>query len=216
VETWSRQRSRPGTGALGVAETRRLPPGRHREETLVCVLGLFEAKCHINADAAAIDLACAQVDKCERPRRHAGLFCGLPKCLQPCMAAGTIIAGFFIPACMITLLLDSSGIFAEMDAEHQLAMLTVTSADFLRQYCDEQQRINVTKEGKTVNKYQIAQVNIGRIKAPLDHPTMSGFMGGWTKSTPLPITARGSYGVSRREKEMQRTFGHTIMTIAYS
>jgi hypothetical protein len=26
--------------------------------------------------------------------------------------------------------------------------LTVTSADFLRQYCDEQQRINVTKEGK--------------------------------------------------------------------
>ena len=93
------------------------------------------------------------------------------------MAPGTIIAGFFIRACMMSLLLDSSGIFAETDAEHQVAMLTVTSADFLRQYCDEQQRINVTKEGKKVNKYHIAQVNIGRIKAPLDHPTMAGFMG---------------------------------------
>ena len=70
-----------------------------------------------------------------------------------------------------------AGIFAETDAEHQVAMLTVTSADFLRQYCDEQQRINVTKEGKKVNKYHIAQVNIGRIKAPLDHPMMAGFMG---------------------------------------
>jgi hypothetical protein len=31
--------------------------------------------------------------------------------------------------------------------------------------------------GKILNKYQIAQVNIGRIRAPLDHPTMAGFMG---------------------------------------
>ena len=27
-----------------------------------------------------------------------------------------------------------------------------------------------------MNEYHIAQVNIGRIKAPLDHPTMAGFM----------------------------------------
>jgi hypothetical protein len=27
-----------------------------------------------------------------------------------------------------------------------------------------------------MSQYQIAQVNIGRIKAPLDDPTMSGFM----------------------------------------
>ena len=27
-----------------------------------------------------------------------------------------------------------------------------------------------------MNKYELAQVNIGRIKAPLDDPTMAGFM----------------------------------------
>ena len=37
---------------------------------------------HVHADAATIDLAGAQVDQAERPRRHSALFCALAQGLQ--------------------------------------------------------------------------------------------------------------------------------------
>ena len=65
-------------GTFGVGEVGCLPPGRHGEEALVCFACLLGAACaRVNAEAAAIDLARAQVDKLKRRRRHATLSRGL-------------------------------------------------------------------------------------------------------------------------------------------
>src|SRR5258707_3446056 len=65
-------------GTFGVGEVGCLPPGRHCEEALVCFACLPGATCaRVNAEAAAIDLARAQVDKLKRRRRHAALSRGL-------------------------------------------------------------------------------------------------------------------------------------------
>src|SRR5215213_1884435 len=59
-------------GALGVGEVGCLSPGRHCEEPLVCFAELLgDARMLDGADAAAVDLARAQVDKLERLRWHA-------------------------------------------------------------------------------------------------------------------------------------------------
>ena|SRR2546426_2883441 len=56
-------------GTFGVGEVGRLPLGRHGEEALVCFACLLkEAAVTVNADAAAIDLARAQLDKADRRR----------------------------------------------------------------------------------------------------------------------------------------------------
>jgi hypothetical protein len=52
-------------GAFGVTEIRSIPPRRHREEAFLCFVSLFEAKAHVYADTAAIDLARPQVNKIE-------------------------------------------------------------------------------------------------------------------------------------------------------
>ena len=61
-------------GTFGVGEVGCLPPGRHGEEALVCFACLLSAACaRVNAEATAIDLARAQMDKLKRRRRHAAL-----------------------------------------------------------------------------------------------------------------------------------------------
>src|SRR5438477_11115488 len=58
-------------GTFGVGEVGCLPPGRHGEEALVCFACLLGAACaRVNAEAAAIDLARAQVDKLKRSEEH--------------------------------------------------------------------------------------------------------------------------------------------------
>src|ERR1700730_3032462 len=67
-------------GAFGVGKIGRFSPGRHREEAIVCfthLLGFTSAT--VNAEAAAIDLANAQVNKSERLRRHLPF---LRRCIQ--------------------------------------------------------------------------------------------------------------------------------------
>src|SRR5216683_2959744 len=65
-------------GTFGVGEVGCLPPGCHGEEALVCFTCLLGAACaRVNAEATAIDLARAQVDKLKRRRRHAALSRGL-------------------------------------------------------------------------------------------------------------------------------------------
>src|SRR5437867_2267514 len=50
-------------GALGLGEPGRIPPGGHREEALVRFAFLLEvAGVHVDADAAAMDLARPQLD----------------------------------------------------------------------------------------------------------------------------------------------------------
>lgn len=72
---------------------------------------------HVNAQAAAIDLARAQVDKVERPRRHAAFFADAPRAYRACMASGTIITGFFIRAYIIALLRGLQVSLLNRDAE---------------------------------------------------------------------------------------------------
>src|SRR5258708_21274144 len=51
-------------GTFGVGEVGGLPPGRHGEEALVCFACLLGAACpEVDAEATAIDLAHAQMDK---------------------------------------------------------------------------------------------------------------------------------------------------------
>src|SRR5258708_16383645 len=65
-------------GTFGVGEVGCLPPGRHGEETLVCFACLLGAACaEVDAEATAIDLARAQVDKLKHSLRHAALSRGL-------------------------------------------------------------------------------------------------------------------------------------------
>ena len=40
-----------------------------------------------------------------------------------------------------------------------------------------------------MTKYDLAQVNIGGIRAQLDHPIMAGFVGGLTRSMRSPMRA---------------------------
>ena len=66
-------------GAFGVGEVRRLPPGRYGEEPLVGFAGLpGAAGVHVDADAAAVDLAGAQVHELDRRLRQACLPAALP------------------------------------------------------------------------------------------------------------------------------------------
>src|SRR5262245_35516465 len=59
---------------LGIVEVRRIPPRRDREEPLVRFAVLpGQLLVHVQADAAAVDLARAQVHEAERLRRYASL-----------------------------------------------------------------------------------------------------------------------------------------------
>src|SRR6266446_10692961 len=65
-------------GTFGVGEVGCLAPGRHGEEALVCFACLpGAARARVNAEATAIDLAGAQVDKLKHSLRHAALSRGL-------------------------------------------------------------------------------------------------------------------------------------------
>src|SRR5262249_18260904 len=58
-----------------VSEIRRIAPCCHRNQTLIgLALLLHEARMHVDAHAAAIDLARSQVNKSERLRRYACVF----------------------------------------------------------------------------------------------------------------------------------------------
>src|SRR6266581_6193089 len=64
--------------ALGVREIGRVSPGCYGEQTFVCFsLFLERAAVHVNANAAAIDLARPQLDQTDRRRRNAS-FIGHP------------------------------------------------------------------------------------------------------------------------------------------
>src|SRR5260370_22347969 len=84
---WDRVRTVGETGGglgeregspFGVGEVGRLPPGRHSKESLVCFACLLRAACAVvKAEATAIDLARAQVDKLKRLFRHRAVSLGL-------------------------------------------------------------------------------------------------------------------------------------------
>src|SRR4029453_15441457 len=58
-------------GAFGLAKIGRLAPRGYRKETIVCLARLLKLpRAHINAEATAIDLAGAQMDKIERALGH--------------------------------------------------------------------------------------------------------------------------------------------------
>lgn len=63
--------------------------------------------------------------------------------------------------------------------------------------------------------YHIAQVNIARMRGPLDSARMAGFPRGSMKSMRLPIEPRGLSGGSRLLTAMPLTFG-PMTTIAFS
>src|SRR5271166_177987 len=70
-------------GALSVGEVGRLPPRRHREQPLIGLASLLRLLgAHVNAGAAAIDLAGAQVDKLQCRLRHAAPGRGLHQALD--------------------------------------------------------------------------------------------------------------------------------------
>jgi hypothetical protein len=64
--------------ALGIGEVRRVAPCGHGEQALVGLAGaLHHARVHVAADAAAVDLAGAQVDQVARPGRQAAVLDGI-------------------------------------------------------------------------------------------------------------------------------------------
>jgi hypothetical protein len=70
-------------GAFGKGSVGGIPPGHHGEEALVCFARLpKEATVLFNPGATAIDLARAQLDKADGPRRHGALFHRLPQGLE--------------------------------------------------------------------------------------------------------------------------------------
>ena len=69
-------------GAFGIGEVRRVSPGGNGEEALGAPVRLLEAKGHIQADAAAIDLAGAHVGESESLRGDSRVFRGFRQRLQ--------------------------------------------------------------------------------------------------------------------------------------
>src|SRR5712691_5936861 len=89
-------------GTLGVAEVGHLPPRRHREQALfrLARLLLREAR-HVDADAAAVIWLAR---RWARPSVRGGtpaFSVAAASVCSACRASGTIIAGFFIRACMV-------------------------------------------------------------------------------------------------------------------
>jgi len=70
------------SGTFGIGEIGSVSPGGNREKTFIDFIGFPEAKVHIHADAAAIDLAGAEVNQAHRFLRHTTLFSGLRQGLQ--------------------------------------------------------------------------------------------------------------------------------------
>jgi hypothetical protein len=64
-------------GALGVGEERRVAPSRHGVDPFVALTGLAQvARVHVDAHAAPVDLAGAQVRQLESRERDAGVLHG--------------------------------------------------------------------------------------------------------------------------------------------
>jgi hypothetical protein len=94
-------------GAFGLRKIRRFAPGGDREQTVVCLARLLKfPRAHIDADATAIDLACAQVDEIKRAVGHTAFSHSRHKRQQRCIASGISIAGFFIRGCIVFIFLS--------------------------------------------------------------------------------------------------------------
>ncbi len=97
--------------ALGLAEIGRVAPGGDGEDALVALAGLLElARVHVGAEAAAVDLARAQMDELPRHRRQV---VAVRRLLEgekrPCIASGSSSAGLFKRGCMADLLSFHTG-----------------------------------------------------------------------------------------------------------
>jgi len=75
-------------GAFGIGEVGCVAPSGDGEEALHGFLRLLEAKAHVHADAATVDLAGAQMSERQGLRRDTCMFCGLSESLQVLYGVG--------------------------------------------------------------------------------------------------------------------------------
>jgi hypothetical protein len=64
-----------------------------------------------------------------------------------------------------------------------------------------------------VAQYHLAQVNIGRVKGPLEDPIMAGFVNRLDELNALADASPGFVWRLQTTREMQPISGHTHMTI---